>query len=80
MTLKKILKYIDWGVKIRVWDLYKPEPIYEDYVHDFPKKLAKKYRLVKPSENEGSEDIYPIGDGFLRITVVQKEKKKNEKL
>ena len=80
MTLKKALKYIDWGVKIRVWDMNEEEPIYEDMAGAFPISIAKHYRLVKPSENEGSEAIYPIGDGFLRITVVQKEKKRNEEL
>ena len=74
MTLKKVLKYIDWGCHIRVWDLDKEDPIYEGVVFEFPKKLAKKYRLVKPSENEGSEAMFPFDKDHLRITVVRKEK------
>ena len=71
MTLKKALKYIDWGAKIRVWDIDEEDPIYEDSVFDFPKELAIQYRLVKPRENKGSEAMYPIDDGFLRITVIR---------
>lgn len=78
MTLKKVLKYIDWGIKVRIWDIEKKNPLYDGWACDIPKYIKKNYRLVKAKENEDSEAIFPIGDGYLRITVVQKEKKKDE--
>lgn len=74
MTLGKVLKYIDCGIKVRVWDLNEKNPIYDGWAFDMPKYIKKSYRLVKAKENEDSEAIFPIGDGYLRITVVRKEK------
>ena len=75
MTLKKVLKYIDYGIKVKIWDINKENPIYDGWVFNIPKYIKKNYRLVKAKENKDSEAIFPIGDGYLRITVVEKEGK-----
>ena len=76
MTLKKVLKYIDYGIRARIWDINKEDPIYDGWAFEIPKYIKNNYRLVKAKENKGSEAIFPIGDGYFRITVVQKEKEK----
>lgn len=76
MTLKKALKYIDYGIKVRIWDINKEgDPIYDGWIFDITKRIKKNYRLVKREENGDAEAIFPIGDGYLRITVVEKEDK-----
>ena len=75
MTLKKVLKYIDCEIKVRIWDIKKEDPIYDGWIFDIPKYIKKNYRLVKAKENEYSKAMFPIGDGYLRITVVEKKEK-----
>lgn len=75
MTLKKALKYIDCEIKVRIWDINKENLIYDGWVSDIPKDIKKNYRLVKAKENKYSEAMFPIGDGYLRITTVKKKEK-----
>lgn len=75
MKLKKVLKYIDRGIDIRLW--YADNPcckykMWEGYVFDVPKKF-KEYQLVKSKYNESSEAIFPISDGKIRITIVKRQ-------
>jgi hypothetical protein len=76
MTLKKALKYIDCGIKVRIWDINKENPIYDGWTFDIPKHIKKNYRLIKRKENGDAEAMFPIGDGYLRITVVNKKEDK----
>ena len=46
--------------------------IWEGVKFEIPKKF-KKYQLVEAENNHGSEAIFPIKDGKLRITIVKKQ-------
>ena len=75
MKLKKILKYIDSEIDVRIWyadDPSKKYKIWEGTKFEIPKKF-KKYQLVKTENNHGSEAMFPIEDGELRITIVKKQ-------
>lgn len=81
MTLKKFLKYVDSYTKLKIWvadpyDSEKAQLAYDNtYVYELPKKFIKNYRLIKAKENNYSEAIYALGDEYIRITVIKKEKK-----
>ena len=78
MTLKKVLNYIDCEIRVRIWDINEENPIYDGWISDIPKYIKKNYRLVKAEENEYSEAMFPIGDGYIRITTVRKDKNNEE--
>ena len=75
MKLKKILKYIDSEIDVRIWYADRPTEkyrIWEGVKFEIPKKF-KKYQLVEAENNHGSEAMFPIKDGKLRITIVKKQ-------
>ena len=75
MKLKKILKYIDSEIDVRIWYADDPSKKYKMLtceVFKIPKKF-KKYQLVEAENNHGSEAMFPIKDGKLRITIVKKQ-------
>ena len=75
MKLKKILRYIDSGIDVRIWYANHPAEkykIWEGAKFEIPKKF-KKYQLVEAENNHGSEAMFPIEDGKLRITIVKKQ-------
>ena len=75
MKLKKILKYIDSGIDVRIWYADHPAEkykIWEGAKFEIPKKF-KKYQLVEAENNHRSEAMSPIEDGKLRITIVKKQ-------
>ena len=75
MKLKKILKYIDSEIDVRIWYADHPAEKYKMWTGEMfkiPKKF-KKYQLVEAENNHGSEAMFPIEDGKLRITIVKKQ-------
>ena len=46
--------------------------MWEGAKFEIPKKF-KKYQLVEAENNYGSEAMFPIEDGKLRITIVKKQ-------
>lgn len=75
MKLKKILKYIDSEIDVRIWYADDPSKKYKMWtgeVFKIPKKF-KKYQLVEAENNDSSQALYPIEDGKLRITIVKKQ-------
>lgn len=75
MKLKKILKYIDSEIDVRIWYADHPTEKYKMWtgeVFKIPKKF-KKYQLVEAENNNGSEAMFPIENGKLRITIVKKQ-------
>lgn len=75
MKLKKLLKYTDSFVKIRLWYADTPNEkfsMWEGYTDEVPKKF-KKYQLITKENNNGCEAIYPFEDGFLRVTIVKEQ-------
>ena len=75
MKLKKILKYIDSEIDVRIWyadDSSKKYKMWTGEVFKIPKKF-KKYQLVEAENNDCSQALYPIKDGELRITIVKKQ-------
>ena len=74
MKLKKMLKYIDSGIDVRIWYADHPAEkykIWEGAKFEIPKKF-KKYQLVEAENNNGSEAMFPMENGKLR----KKKKKK----
>ena len=75
MKLKKILKYIDSEIDVRIWYAKKKKKKYKMWtgeVFKIPKKF-KKYQLVEAENNNGSEAMFPMENGKLRITIVKKQ-------
>lgn len=75
MKLKKILKYIDSEIDVRIWYADHPAEKYKMWtgeVFKIPKKF-KKYQLVEAENNNGSEAMFPMENGKLRITIVKKQ-------
>lgn len=75
MKLKKILKYIDSEIDVRIWYADDPSKKYKMWtgeVFKIPKEF-KKYQLVEAENNNCSQALYPIEDGELRITIVKKQ-------
>lgn len=75
MKLKKILKYIDSEIDVRIWyadDPSKKYKIWEGAKFEIPKKF-KKYQLVEAENNNGSEAMFPMENDKLRITIVKKQ-------
>ena len=75
MKLKKILKYIDSEIDVRIWYADHPAEKYKMWtgeVFKIPKKF-KKYQLVEAENNNGSEAMFPMKNGKLRITIVKKQ-------
>ena len=75
MKLKKILKYIDSEIDVRIWYADHPAEKYKMWtgeVFKIPKKF-KKSQLVEAENNNGSEAMFPMENGKLRITIVKKQ-------
>ena len=75
MKLKKILKYIDSGIDVRIWYADHPAEKYKMWEGDkfeIPKKF-KKYQLVEAENNDCSEAMFPMENDKLRITIVKKQ-------
>ena len=75
MKLKKILKYIDSEIDVRIWYADDPSKKYKMWtgeVFKIPKKF-KKYQLVEAENNHYNQAIFPIENGKLRITIVKKQ-------
>lgn len=75
MKLKKMLKYIDNGIDVRIWYADHPSKKYrmwEGAKFEIPKKF-KKYQLVEAENNNDCEAIFPMEDGKLRIIIVKEQ-------
>ena len=83
LKLKQILPYIDFGIKIRIYDQVSLngdswEIVFEGYPYDVPWVYAERH-LIEADDNEGSEAICPYvdekGQACLRITLADEEDK-----
>ena len=75
MKLKKILKYIDSEIDVRIWYADDPSKKYKMWtgeVFKIPKRF-KKYQLVEAENNNHSQALFPIEDAELRRTIVKKQ-------
>lgn len=83
LKLKQILPYIDFGIKIRIYDQVSLngdswEVVFEGCPSDVSWVYAERH-LIEADDNEGSEAICPYvdekGQACLRITLADEENK-----
>lgn len=81
LKLKQILPYIDFGIKIRIYDQVSLngdqwEIVFEGYPYDVSWIYAERH-LIEADDNEGSEAMCPYiddnGQACLRITLADEE-------
>lgn len=81
LKLKQILPYIDFGIKIRIYDQVSLNSdswkiVFEGYSYDIPWIYTERH-LIEADDNEGSEAICPYvddnGQACLRITLADEE-------
>ena len=81
LKLKQILPYIDFGIKIRIYDQVSLnddlwEIVFEGPAYDVPWIYAERH-LIEADDNEGSEAMCPYiddnGQACLRVTLADEE-------
>ena len=81
LKLKQILPYIDFGIKIRIYDQVSLngdswEIVFEGYQCDVPWVYAERH-LIEADDNKGNEAMCPYiddnGQACLRITLADEE-------